>query len=100
MGAALAGSQTALEPALAAAADANLRDRGRASRGAEPGAEPGTEPGAEPGARAAADCLLDATAEPGRPGRADVVHRRRRWLNVVLARGRTRRGRPVLTLSM
>ena len=92
MGAALAGSQTALEPALAAAADANLRHRGRASRGAEPGAEPG--------ARAAADCLLDAAAEPGHPRRTDVVHRRRRWLNVVLASGRTRRGRPVLTLSM
>ena len=91
MGAALAGRQAALEPALAAAADANLRHRGRAGRGAEPGAEPG--------ARAAADCLLDAAAEPGRPRRADVVHRRRRWLDVVLASGRTRRGRPVLRLS-
>ena len=96
MGAALAGCQAALEPALAATTDANLCDCSRAGRGAEPG----TEPGAEPGARAAADCLLDAAAEPGRPGRADVVHRRRRWLNVVLASGRTRRGRPVLTLSM
>ena len=96
MGAALAGRQAALEPALAAAADANLRDRGRAGRGAEPGAEPG----AESSARAAADCLLDAAAEPGHPRRADVVHRRRRWLNVVLASGRPRRGRPVLRLSM
>ena len=92
MGAALAGSDAAAFAGSEGAPAADLRDRGRAGRGAEPGAEPG--------ARAAADCLLDAAAQPGHPGRADVVHRRRRWLDVVLASGRTRRGRPVLTLSM
>ena len=96
MGAALAGSDAAAFAGSEGAPAADLRDRGRAGRGAEPG----TEPGAEPGARAAADCLLDAAAEPGHPRRPDVVHRRRRWLDVVLASGRTRRGRPVLTLSM
>ena len=91
MGAALAGSDAAAFAGSKGAPAADLRHRGRAGRGAEPGAEPG--------ARAAADCLLDAAAEPGRPRRADVVHRRRRWLDVVLASGRTRRGRPVLMLS-
>ena len=92
MGTALAGSDAAAFAGSEGAPAADLRDRGRAGRGAEPGAEPG--------ARAAADCLLDAAAQPGHPGRADVVHRRRRWLDVVLASGRARRGRPVLTLSM
>ena len=39
---------------------ADLRDRGRAGRGAEPGTEPGAEP-----ARAAADCLSTPPRSPG-----------------------------------